>query len=81
MQVADMSVSTILQIGAVVVGISLAWGASKAQDAAQDARIAALEKQIADDTKEREKQVAWMMRAWQRRDQPVSTCTVASPRG
>jgi hypothetical protein len=81
MQVSDMSVSTILQIGAVVVGLSLAWGASKAQDAAQDSRITALEKRIADDKKERDDRMGWMMRAWQRRDQPTPVCTVAAPRG
>lgn len=81
MQVSDISVTTVLQVGAVVVGIALAWGASKAQDAAQDTRIAALERAL-DEAKERDEKAGRMAAwAWQRRSNHNPVCTVTSPRG
>lgn len=80
MQVSDISVSTVLQVGAVVVGIALAWGASKAQDAAQDTRLAALERAL-DEAKERDEKAGRMARAWQRRADHNPACIVTPPCG
>lgn len=92
LQISDISISTALQIGAVVVGVSLAWGTMRAQDAWQDSRIAAIEKQLDDAKKERNERIGWMMRdGWQRRrEQPgplvtpaaaVPVCNLTAPRG